>query len=508
MVNFCDSSPTIGSCPPFANRDDVVNLLLAYCAECYAEIPAATLYADICNTAFGGAIDENCDYVIVKRGEQFLISVDCQNWHLLNENICYAEVNTGILPEEFVCETWGDVADLPDASACPLLMIIQGCELWIGINDPIACDLGECPSVPNTGTGWIHIKSIQDPMLFESSGLMLQAIDNDRIVVGTGSIVSSGVIINSDDKKVLSVSTAADWIGGASLETTTDWISVYVDANGNKLLHNALPNATVEESPKATGRINQAGWVGTAGLGLRATSFVYDTDVGEANIEVGDLVIFYTDAAYELGRKKISAGTGFKYWMNTVIVTAINTGTNTITLFGNEAPLFDNDYFIVVPYGRPLYRKFGNIWYTWIGAYYNDSAGDLIDRHDLREVSIAGTAIMTGTTATSIGLSTPMFTLGRGLDIKFSTNISLTVAATHAIALDVTINGGVTFQPRQMQYQTNSTVVRAPTTVTRHVTLTPGTYSPEIFATVTAGASFTIYSPVLSVADGERNERG
>lgn len=60
---------------------------------------------------------------------------------------CTRTVPPGTLPADFVDEGFGGA--LPDDCACPILTIIEGCNVWMGVNDA-GCNLGD-------GTDWFAV---------------------------------------------------------------------------------------------------------------------------------------------------------------------------------------------------------------------------------------------------------------------------------------------------------------------------------------------------------------
>lgn len=99
----CDYDETdIGNCPPYANRADTLTVINEVCA-------AAT---------------------------------------------CVFTATSGTLPEEIIEDVWGSVAAMPSADDCPILIVIVDCDIYIGVNDPINCDLGEVPAMGGTGLDW------------------------------------------------------------------------------------------------------------------------------------------------------------------------------------------------------------------------------------------------------------------------------------------------------------------------------------------------------------------
>lgn len=231
------------------------------------------------------------------------------------------------------------------------------------------------------------------PINFKT-GLNISRLSDTQITIGTGSANINGVIYNTTTQTTLTITTAGSWIGGSSLESASEWIHVYQEA-GTGLFR--LSDRHPQYSNFATGnrvawaQVNQAGWNGTSGNGLNATSVVYNNDTTEANIEAGMYMLIYDDSGYTLGRGKYKSGTASVNHLSIAKITAIDTGTNTITLqSGHNIAINDDDYFIVVEAGEMIARYDGSTWYRWIGALWNDSSSNLTNykfyQHDCEVV--------------------------------------------------------------------------------------------------------------------------
>ena len=83
MVCVCDDNTIIRSCPPYANVNDVNELLAAICPNCSAVVAPGTDKSLFC-AEFGGSIDECCEYLIVFEGSNIWLSPDCSTWITIN----------------------------------------------------------------------------------------------------------------------------------------------------------------------------------------------------------------------------------------------------------------------------------------------------------------------------------------------------------------------------------------------------------------------------------------
>jgi hypothetical protein len=79
MACSCSSSTTVRSCAPYANVNDVNNLLSAVCPNCTQTVPSGTDSSLFCSF-FGGAMDDCCEFLIVFEGTNVWISSDCSIW--------------------------------------------------------------------------------------------------------------------------------------------------------------------------------------------------------------------------------------------------------------------------------------------------------------------------------------------------------------------------------------------------------------------------------------------
>ena len=202
-------------------------------------------------------------------------------------------------------------------------------------------------------------------------GLELRRIDNANLLVSTGMIEVNGTLVDYTALRILNMATNADWIGGTSLEAASTFANVYSDAAGNRLLYDALPNCPSAVAPVFTGQINGS-------PGLNGTSIVYDNDTGEGSITAGMLLGVYTNSTYTQGRGRGSGAGGDLDNASFALITAINTGTNTITVeAGHNINLTDNDYLIAIPFGQLIYRQVSGTWYRFIGSMFNNASSNL-----------------------------------------------------------------------------------------------------------------------------------
>jgi hypothetical protein len=248
-------------------------------------------------------------------------------------------------------------------------------------------------------------------------GLNVRKFDAATIVVDVGStIVSDGTfshVIQKTTGTTLALGTGTNWIDGSSAEAADIWVSVYCDVNGNLLLHDSLPNypAPVPAAHVCDALVNQAGWNGMTGSGLNATSVIYDDGAGgdptyEANIAAGMYLYVYTDLDRSQGRGKGSGAAGSVANLSIALITAVNTGTNTLTLeAGHQIAINDNDYLIVVEAGAPIYRLESLTWYRWLGALWNDGSSNLTtNRNDASSYTLNEGSDYTTTSASFVAI--------------------------------------------------------------------------------------------------------
>lgn len=282
----------------------------------------------------------------------------------------------------------------------------------------------------NNANGWLALLGVIGSYI----GLeppTLRWLANDKLIV-TGGTTSHGVaFINKVTGKVLTMGTAIDWIDGSSAEAASTWAHVYTNIAGDYYLHDTMPNnsSPVANVYIATMRVNQSGWNGTAGNGLNATSVVYDTDTGEGSIVAGMLLGVYSDSAYTLGRGKGSAASATLNDMSFALITAVNTGTNTLTLeAGHQIAMNDNDYLIVIENAPVLYRYEASVSFRWLGAMFNNASSNLDPKKEDNLVTGTHTA---GSNYTSNSTSmTPVD----------STNLKATIIAPHGGLVDVSFS--------------------------------------------------------------------
>jgi hypothetical protein len=265
------------------------------------------------------------------------------------------------------------------------------------------------------------------------SGLTIRRVSDTEITIGWGSVVVGGMVVSTGG--YIDIAQDNNWIGDSSLEAASSWVNVYIDAAGSIQLHDTLPNYPLADATSRvfTGRVNQAGWNGTAGSGLNATSVVYDGDTGEDNIMVGMYLGVYTDAAWTTGRGKGSAAAGSKNDLSFALITAIDTGTNTITVAaGHQIAIQDNDYLIVVRPGAPLFNSISGTWYRWLGSLYNNASSNLTDtsneqaQYTANEVANYTTTSVTFADIDATKLALPLITSSKNILAGFTGTIGNT----------------------------------------------------------------------------------
>lgn len=218
------------------------------------------------------------------------------------------------------------------------------------------------------------------PDYISENAFAMRWIDNQTVDFGVGYAEIGSEIVRKTEITRVDVA-AASW--GIGSEAASQVIWFYINAGGFIVPFAAGPNApdsTTAETPKATMLVNQSGWNGTAASGLNATSVVYDNDTGEGNITPGDIVIVYasSDSDYSVSRGRGSAAAGSSNNVSAALITAINTGTNTLTLeAGHNIAINDNDRLLVVPRGALIYRWDSGLPYRFIGSMYNNASSNL-----------------------------------------------------------------------------------------------------------------------------------
>lgn len=236
-MTVCDGLTTIGSCAPFANQQDVIRFLQEFCKDCYGEVPIYTDEADFCNDAFGGAADDNCDFLMVKRGpapiEEYFISNDCTNWYKITFTNNVGFVPSGASPHEFIEVAWGSYADMPDPLYAPLLFIVEGdCKIWIAVNDLVTCDLGTIPATGGTGTGWVEITVFAIESRLKIAGLEVDVTGNTTATIYPGSCRDATNTVDIDNPASINLDasgTGANGLDANDVALAIDtWYYVYL----------------------------------------------------------------------------------------------------------------------------------------------------------------------------------------------------------------------------------------------------------------------------------------
>jgi hypothetical protein len=278
-----------------------------------------------------------------------------------------------------------------------------------------------------TPLGWITPAIL--PTFFRR-GLEVQKLSDSTILVSTGEVVVNGTLVQKATQTVLDLATAADWIGGATHESASQWMHVYMTAAGALKLHDWCPYQSLPSAFVCEARIAQATWTGGVGLGYNATSVIIDNGSGgdpanEANIQPGMLLGVYSDSGYTLGRGKGASAAAAETTLSFARITAVNTATNTLTLEADHRiAMNDNDYLTVIPDGAVIYRQESATWYRWLGAIFNNASSDLDaahighrHRYNFQEGSDTSTASTTMVAASSGGT---VSLLSQGGDIEVS----------------------------------------------------------------------------------------
>jgi hypothetical protein len=306
------------------------------------------------------------------------------------------------------------------------------------------------------------------------SGASVAVEDVSTLTVSVGSYELDGAIVNLTALTRLALGTGANWIGGSSLESASEPVAVYGSSTA-PLLYDALPNNSVAGALPFEARVNQVGWVGTAGNGLNATSIVYDTDTGEGNLKAGMLLGIYTDSGYETGRGRGSGAAGSKLFASFAYITAVSTGGagGTITvLAGHNIAIQDNDYLIAIEYGALLYRRISSTNYRFLDYVENNASSALnANRRAKRAMySVDEGSNYTSTSTTFAAIDATNLTLtiligdgdihgsfmGTALNTSNYINFEITLdglAAVNDGATSVNVAGGGAALPFGLQHQ-------------------------------------------------------
>lgn len=268
----------------------------------------------------------------------------------------------------------------------------------------------------------------------------LRRLDNATLYISPGVVDVNGTRVEYTTTRVLGMATNADWIGGTSLEAASTFGNVYSDAAGNRLLYDALPNCPTPVAPVFTAQINGS-------PGLNGTSIVYDGDTGEGNLAVGMLLGVYTNSTFTTGRGRGAAAAGHLNNASFALITAINTGTNTITVeAGHNINLTDNDYLMAVPFGPLIYRDVSSTWYRFLGSMYNNASSNLDDdRLDNRALHVlASSYSTTSTTVVDVDSTNLLFSIlstGTDIIVTFTGTCAFSGGATGGVSFDFFIDG-------------------------------------------------------------------
>jgi hypothetical protein len=300
---------------------------------------------------------------------------------------------------------------------------------------------------------WLALR----PLTNGHSGLTLRKRTAAIIDISTGMAEVAGALARKNTVTTLTMSTAGDWIGGSVLESASEFVWVYIDSASNLKLYDIAPNYPLANTASrvANMRVNQAGWNGTAGSGLNATTVTYDTDTGEGSVLAGMYALIYSDSAYTTGRGRGSAAAASLNDVSAALITVIDTGANTLTLeAGHNIAINDNDYIIVVQPGALLYRDVSSTWWRAVGRIYNNSGSDL---DNTKMMSLAYVDYTQGTdpttTSTSLtdldatNLSLQVFVQGDSLETKFFGTVSNSTANA-AVSVGVSVDG-VDYAPNE-----------------------------------------------------------
>lgn len=284
-------------------------------------------------------------------------------------------------------------------------------------------------------------------------GLRVSKLTASTLAVGAGRASIGPLIAQLDNAAELDLATASDWLDGATAEEASHFVHVYInEAGGQVKLHNKWPSYTRPNTNGhiATADVDQAGWDGTAGNGLDATTITYDngSDVADAQPGMWLGVFGSGDTDYSTGRGRGSgAGADNQYW-SWAKITAVNTGANQITVeAGHQIAIHDNDKLLVVP-GEPiLYREENSLWYRWVGSLWNDGSSDLTDytAHSAEYTADEGSDYTTTSSSfvdvDSTNWSFTIATQGEDVALGFRGSVYSSVSGQNRIYFDVVVDG-------------------------------------------------------------------
>jgi hypothetical protein len=382
-------------------------------------------------------------------------------------------------------------------------------------SDPLSLDHGGTGSdLSATGPGALYQASAGANVSIVSiipynykQGFRIKKIGASSVAVQPGAAGVATILVNKKTTTILDPSVNGDWLAGTSLELNSAFHHVYVNTSGSvKFGSQPLYPVPDTASRICAARVNQAGWVGTAGNGLNATSMVYDdgaggNPTGEGNITAGMLVGIFTDSAYVNGRGKGSAAAGGAASMSYALITAVNTGTNTLTLeAGHQIAIQDNDYLMVIQGGPPLYFYYSSAWWRWLGAIYNDSSGNLAEKYNhyaqytADEVSNYSTASTTFTAVDSTNLSLQVIVTDKPVTVNFIGAGVGTAWGSTPMKLNINLDGAAAYADDGLtQNQMVNSVGAQVSLNTSFITLTPGTHT-FVLMWATASGTVTLYA--------------
>jgi len=357
-------------------------------------------------------------------------------------------------------------------------------------------------------------------------GFELSRISNSVLAVGAGSAFINGKLVTSATQTNLDLATAANWIGGSSLESADEWVHVYQDNAGNKKFSENPPQYSAPQAANrvATMQVNQSGWNGTSGLGLNATSVVYDNGTTGDAVTAGMWALIYSDSGYTLGRGKSSGASSSVNYLAVAKITATTAGaaTGTLTLeAGHQIALNDDDWIVVIESGLIDHRYDNSIWYRHIDAWWNDGSSNLLDlssmtynvplRRLTKNSVVAENAGNWTTTSTSfVDIDSTIFSLdvtttGSDLLVLFHGTIYNNTAT--GTQLDITVNGAryVGESGTAHMYMQDTSNARTPISLSVRVPVLAGTHTVRMQWSVNAGTatmlSAGIIHPIFTVME-------
>ena len=264
-------------------------------------------------------------------------------------------------------------------------------------------------------------------------GLRIRKLSDNEVIIGTGSVVVNGQMVDKHTQTVLDINNGEHWIGGVSNVVAMFIHHLYVNVSSEIRWYDLCPSQSVPDSYVCEMRVNQSGWDGTsANGGYDEVSIVVDdggagNPVGMGNIQAGMLMGVYVDSSQTSGRYKYEGALSTRQALSFARITAVDTETNTLTLAaGHKIGISDNDYLTVIHDAPPVYRYADGQWWRWLGSI-DRGLNSLTDKYNHRSNYVQDDGInrtTTSTTMTAMPLdSLTLITMGGDVVVHFHCNM-------------------------------------------------------------------------------------